>query len=163
MNKIWLSSPHMSGREMKYIEEAFRNNYVSPLGPNVADLEDDLKKYIGVDGATCLSSGTAAIHLALLMLGVDRGDEVICASFTFSASANPIIYVGAIPVFVDSERDTWNMQPELLEEAIEDRIKKTGHTPKAIILVHLYGMPAMMEEIMSIANKYEIPIRLSSC
>jgi len=156
--RIWLSSPHMSGREMKYIEEAFANNHVFPLGPNVSGLEQDLKDYIGVKGVSCLSSGTAAIHLALIMLGVERGDEVICQSFTFSASANPIVYQGATPIFVDSEPETWNLKPETLEEAIKDRIKKTGKRPKAIILVHLYGMPAMMDEIMAIANKYEIPI-----
>ena len=147
----------MSGKEMKYIEEAFANNHVFPLGPNVTGLEQDLKVYIGVEGVSCLSSGTAAIHLALIMLGVQRADEVICQSFTFSASVNPILYQGATPVFVDSEPGTWNMDPKLLVEAIKDRIKK-GKRPKAIILVHLYGMPAMMDEIMAISKKYEIPI-----
>ena len=155
--KIWLSSPHMSGREMKYINEAFSNNLVFPLGPNVTGLENDIKDFSGISHATCLSSGTAAIHLALILLGVSRGDEVICSTFTFSASANPIIYQGATPVFVDSEPGTWNMNPDLLEQAIVGGIHN-GKKPKAIILVHLYGMPARMEQITEIAGKYEIPI-----
>lgn len=156
-NKIWLSSPHMSGNEMKYIEEAFRNNHVFPLGPNVSGLENDIKAFTGTANCTCLASGTSAIHLALIMLDVKQGDEVICSSFTFSASANPIIYQGAIPVFIDSETSTWNMSPELLEEAIIDRIAK-GKKPKAIIVVHLYGMPAQLGKLMQVAAKYGIPV-----
>lgn len=154
---IWLSSPHMSGNEMKYIDEAFQHNFVFPMGPNVAGLEDDLKKLTGAKAVSCLSSGTAAIHLALIVMGVKHGDEVICSTFTFSASANPIVYQGATPVFIDSESSTWNMDPKLLEEAIKDRITK-GKKPKAIIIVHLYGMPAQMDSLMQIANKYEIPV-----
>ncbi len=156
-DKIWLSSPHMSGNEMKYIDEAFRNNHVFPLGPNVSGLEADLCRFTGAAHCSCLSSGTAAIHLALILLGVEQGDEVICSSFTFSASANPIVYQKALPVFVDSEPDSWNMSPELLETAIRDRISK-GKKPKAIIAVHLYGMPARMDRIMAIARQYEIPV-----
>jgi len=159
-DRIWLSLAHMSGQEQKYIQEAFDTNWVVPLGPNVDGFERDLEKFLGVEQGTivALSSGTAALHLALIQLGVDPGDEVICQSFTFSASANPIKYVGAKPVFVDSESDTWNMDPDLLEIAIKDRIKNTGKKPKAIIPVHLYGMPAKMDEIMEIANRYEIPV-----
>lgn len=156
-NKIWLSSPHMSGNEMKYIEEAFRNNHVFPLGPNVSGLENDIKTFTGTSNCTCLASGTSAIHLALIMLGVRQGDEVICSSFTFSASANPIVYQGATPVFIDSEASTWNMNPELLEAAIVDRMAKVKK-PKAIIIVHLYGMPAQLDKLMQIATKYEIPV-----
>ena len=156
-NKIWLSSPHMGGMEMKYVQEAYDTNWVAPLGPNVNGFEQDIINYTGCKSAAVLSSGTAAIHLALIILGVKSGDEVLCSSFTFSASANPIVYQGAIPVFIDSELDTWNMCPVLLEEAIEDRISK-GKNPKAIILVHLYGMPAKMEELMAVSVKYEIPI-----
>ena len=155
---IWLSSPHMSGNEMKYINEAFERNLVMPLGPNVTGLEDDIRKFTGSKGCSCLSSGTAALHLALINLGIEQGDEVICSSFTFSASANPIVYQKAIPVFVDSEQSTWNMDPVLLQEAIADRIAKTGKKPKAIILVHLYGMPARMDEIMQVAMMYDIPV-----
>lgn len=155
--KIWLSSPHMSGNEMKYIEEAFRNNHVFPMGPNVTKFEEDIRNYTGSAACSCLSSGTSAIHLALIILGVEQGDEVICSSFTFSASANPIVYQKALPVFIDSEPETWNMNPELLETAIHDRIKK-GKKPKAMIPVHLYGMPAKMDEIMAIARKYEIVV-----
>lgn len=157
-DKIWLSSPHMSGREMKYIEEAFAHNHVFPLGPNVGGLEQDIRNLNGLAGCTCLSSGTAAIHLALILLGVEQGDEVICSSFTFSASANPIVYQKAMPVFVDSEPGTWNMDPELLKQAIEDRIKVTGKKPKAIVLVHLYGMPARLQELMDIAREFDIPV-----
>jgi dTDP-4-amino-4,6-dideoxygalactose transaminase len=153
--KIWLSSPHMSGHEMKYIEEAFARNLVMPLGPNVTGLEEDIRKFTGTAACSCLASGTSAIHLALIILGVEQGDEVICSSFTFSASANPIVYQKALPVFVDSEPDSWNMNPALLESAIKDRIEK-GKKPKAIVPVHLYGMPARMDEIMAIARKYEI-------
>ena len=159
-NRIWLSLAHMSGHEQKYIKEAFDTNWVVPLGPNVDGFEHDLEKFLGVEQGTivALSSGTAALHLALIQLGIEPGDEVICQSFTFSASANPIKYVGAKPVFVDSESDTWNMDPDLLEIAIKDRIKNAGKKPKAIIPVHLYGMPAKMDEIMDIANRYEIPV-----
>lgn len=155
--KIWLSSPHMGGNEMKYIKEAFDTNWIAPLGPNVDEFEKELAKYLNVSGVVALSSGTAAIHLALIILDIKYGDEVICSSFTFSASANPIRYLGATPIFVDSEPETWNMDPELLEKAIKDRIKK-GKKPKAIILVHLYGMPAKIEEILEISQRYEIPI-----
>ena len=157
--KIWLSLAKMGGEEQKYIQEAFDKNWVVPLGPNVDGFEQDLEKFlIKNKNVVALSSGTAAIHLALILLGVDSGDEVICQTFTFSASANPIKYVGANPVFVDSESDTWNMSPVLLEKAIIERFEVTGKFPKAIIPVHLYGMPAKMEEIMAIANKYEIPV-----
>ena len=155
---IWLSSPHMSGNEMKYIEEAFSKNLVMPLGPNVTGFEADIRKYNNIKGCSCLSSGTAALHLALILLGVEQDDEVICSTFTFSASANPIVYQKAIPVFVDSDFQTWNMDPYLLREAIVDRIAKTGKKPKAIVLVHLYGMPSQMDEIMQIANEFEIPV-----
>ncbi|MES2863861.1 MAG: DegT/DnrJ/EryC1/StrS family aminotransferase [Bacteroidota bacterium] len=156
--KIWLSSPHMGGTEQNYVNEAFATNWVAPLGPNVNNFETDLEKYLNQDvfvGA--LSSGTAALHLGLILLDVKLGDEVICQSMTFSASANPIAYLDATPVFIDSEMDTWNMCPIALEEAIKDRISK-GKKPKAIIPVHLYGMPAKMDEIRAIANQYEIPI-----
>jgi len=156
-SKIWLSSPHMGGNEMKYVQEAYDTNWVAPLGPNVNAFENELATYLNAKSVAALSSGTAAIHLALIMLGVQSGDEIICSSFTFSASANPIAYQGATPIFVDSELETWNMDPALLDEAIADRIKK-GKKPKAIVVVHLYGMPAKMDEIMAIANKYEIPV-----
>ena len=157
-SKIWLSSPHMGGNEQQYIREAFDTNWVAPLGPNVNGFEKDLEDYLKGDvfvGA--LSSGTAAIHLGLILLGVEAGDEVICQSMTFSASANPIKYLGASPVFVDSDTQTWNLCPLALEDAIKDRITK-GKKPKAIIAVHLYGMPFMVDEIVEIANKYEIPL-----
>jgi dTDP-4-amino-4,6-dideoxygalactose transaminase len=147
----------MGGNEMKYVQEAYDTNWVAPLGPNVNELEKELAKYLNIKGVAVLSSGTSAIHLALIILGIKQGDEVICSSFTFSASANPIMYQCATPVFIDSEKDTWNMDPELLEKAIKDRINK-GNKPKAIILVHLYGMPAKTAEIVEIANRYEIPI-----
>lgn len=157
-NKIWLSSPHMGGGEQKYVKEAFDTNWVAPLGPNVTGFENDLKEYLnGGVHVAALSSGTGALHLALILMGVGPGDEVICQSLTFSASANPIAYLGATPVFVDSEEDTWNMSPVYLEEAIKDRIAK-GKKPKAILPVHLYGMPAKMEEILAIAEHYEIPV-----
>ncbi len=157
--KIYLSLAHMSGNEQKYIQEAFDTNWVVPLGPNVDGFEKDLKQYLDQERfVVALSAGTAALHLGLIQLGVKAGDEVICQSFTFSASANPILYQHATPVFVDSEPQTWNMDPDLLEEAIEDRYKKTGRYPKAIIPVHLYGMPANMERITAIANKYGIPV-----
>ncbi|MDJ0646980.1 MAG: aminotransferase class I/II-fold pyridoxal phosphate-dependent enzyme [Flavobacteriaceae bacterium] len=155
--KIWLSSPHLSGEEQKYVKEAFDSNWVAPLGPNVNGFEREICAYTGAKACAALSSGTAAIHLALILLGVNEGDEVLCSTFTFSASVNPIRYQGAVPVFIDSESDTWNMCPIALEEAISDRIKN-GKQPKAIILVHLYGMPSKMHELMAIANKYDIPI-----
>lgn len=156
--KIWLSSPHMGGNEQKYINEAFDANWVAPLGPNVDGFEKDLEIFLNVDvKVAALSAGTAALHLALIECGVMYGDEVICQSMTFSASANPIAYCGATPVFIDSEKDTWNMCPIALKEAVEDRISK-GKKPKAIIVVHLYGMPAKMDEITAIATKYDIPV-----
>ena len=155
--KIWLSSPHMSGNEIKYIEDAFKENWVAPLGPNVDGFENELSEYLNVKSVAALASGTAALHLALIILGIKKDDEVLVSSFTFSASVNPIVYQCAVPVFIDSEKDTWNMSPELLEKAIKDRIKK-GKKPKAIILVHLYGMPAKVDEIMQIAEKYDIPV-----
>jgi len=158
-SRIYLSLAHMGGSEQIFIQEAFDTNWVVPLGPNVCAFETSLMDYLGEGRhVVALSSGTAAIHLSLIQLGVQAGDEVICQSFTFAASANPIAYVGAKPVFVDSEADTWNMDPTLLEEAIQDRLRKTGKLPKAIIVVHLYGMPAKMEEIGKVAEKYEIPI-----
>jgi dTDP-4-amino-4,6-dideoxygalactose transaminase len=156
-SKIWLSSPHMGGKEQKYIQEAFDTNWISPLGPNVDAFEVELARYTRVKHAAALSSGTAAIHLALILQGVERGDEVIVSSFTFSATINPIVYLGATPILVDSEPDTWNMSAELLEMAIKDRLS-IGKRPKAIIPVHLYGMPANMKIIMQIANRYEIPV-----
>lgn len=157
--RIWLSLAHMGGHEQKFIQEAFDTNWVVPLGPNVNGFEKDLRGYLNDDvHVVALSSGTAAIHLALVQLGVGPGDEVICQSFTFAASANPIKYLGASPVFIDSELDTWNMSPVHLREAIVDRIAKTGKKPKAIIPVHLYGMPAKMDEIMDIANEFEIAV-----
>ncbi len=158
--RIWLSLAEMGGEEQRFIQEAFDTNWVVPLGPNVNGFEADLESYLQIEGkrVVALSAGTAALHLGLVMLGVGRGDEVICQSFTFSASANPIVYQGASPIFVDSEPDTWNMDPKALEAAIKDRITKTGRKPKAIIPVHLYGMPAKMDEIMAIAQKYDIPV-----
>ena len=162
--KIWLSSPHMGGTELKYIEEAFQENWIAPLGPNVNAFEDDIKSFLtsfenkatGIEVAA-LSSGTAAIHLALILLGVKQGDEVICQSMTFAASANPIMYLGATPVFVDSEPETLNLCPEQLEIAIKDRIEK-GKKPRAIIAVHLYGMPYKVDQIHEISHKYDIPV-----
>lgn len=156
--KVWLSSPHMGGNELKYINEAFDANWIAPLGPNVDGFEQDIEKFLsGSVKVAALSSGTAALHLALIECNVSHGDEVICQSMTFSASANPIAYLGATPVFIDSEKDTWNMCPDALQEAIIDRIAK-GKKPKAIIVVHLYGMPAKMDEILSIAAEYDIPV-----
>lgn len=156
--KIWLSSPHMGGTEREFVTEAFDTNWVAPLGPNVNGLEKDLESFLGEGShVAALSSGTAAIHLALILLGVRPGDEVICQSMTFSASANPIRYLQAKPVFVDSELQTWNMDPNVLEDAIKKR-KAEGKMPKAIIPVHLYGMPAKIRDIMAIAAKYEIPV-----
>lgn len=157
-SKIWLSSPHMGGNEIKYVNDAFESNWVAPLGPNVNRFEKDLESYLGENvNVSCLSSGTAAIHLALVLSGVKRGDEVLCQSMTFSASANPIKYQGANPVFIGSEEDTWNMCPYSLEKAIETSIKK-GKKPKAIIVVHLYGMPAKIDEISLISKKYGITL-----
>lgn len=157
-SKIWLSSPHMGGEELKYIHEAFDSNWVAPLGPNVQGFEHSIEEFLGGEiHVAALSAGTAALHLALIECGVGYGDEVICQSMTFSASANPILYQGATPIFVDSEADTWNMSPELLREAIRDRFSK-GKKPKAIIVVHLYGMPAKMDEINQIAREYDIPV-----
>lgn len=156
--KIWLSSPHMGGTELNYIKEAFNENWVAPLGPNVNGLEEDITKFLGEQKQIAvLSSGTSALHLALIINGVQNGDEVLCQSMTFSATANPVRYVGATPVFIDSERKTWNLCPETLEQAIKDRIIQ-GKKPKAIIVVHLYGMPAQMTEILSIANKYDVAL-----
>jgi dTDP-4-amino-4,6-dideoxygalactose transaminase len=158
LTKIWLSSPHMGGTEQKYIKEAFDANWVAPLGPNVNGLEDVLESYLGNQSHVgALSSGTAAIHLGLILLGVKAGDEVICQSMTFSASANPILYLGATPIFIDSEEQTWNICPVALEQAIQDRIQK-GKKPKAIIAVHLYGVPYQIEAVSAIADKYEVPI-----
>ena len=157
-SKIWLSSPHMGGNEIKYIQEAFAENWVAPLGPNVDAFEKELEAFLNEDvHVAALSAGTAALHLALIILGVKNNDEVLCQSMTFSASANPITYVGAKPVFIDSETDTWNMCPIALEEAIKDRISQ-GKNPKAIIVVHLYGMPAKMDEISEISKRYNVPL-----
>lgn len=157
--RIYLCLAHMSGKEQAFIKEAFDTNWVVPLGPNVNAFEQNLEDYMGENKqVVALSAGTAAIHLGLVQLGVQVGDEVICQSFTFCASANPVTYLGAVPVFVDSEEDTWNMNPALLETAIKDRMEKTGRKPKAIIPVHLYGMPAKMDEICAIAWKYGIPV-----
>lgn len=157
-SKIWLSSPHMGGDEERFVKEAFDSNWVAPLGPNVTGFEDDLESYLGVENhVAALSSGTAALHLALVQLNVSMGDEVICQSMTFSASANPIVYLGATPVFVDSEETTWNMCPNALREALENRLSK-GVKPKAIIVVHLYGMPCQIEEIMKIASEFGVPV-----
>ena len=156
--KIWLSSPHMGGTELKYIHEAFDANWVAPLGPNVDGFETDIEKFLNADvKVAVLSAGTAALHLALIECDVKHNDEVICQSMTFSASANPIAYCGAKPIFIDSEPETWNMCPKALREAIENRISK-GILPKAIIVVHLYGMPAKMDQIMAIANEFNIPV-----
>jgi dTDP-4-amino-4,6-dideoxygalactose transaminase len=157
-SKIWLSSPHMGGNEQKFVNEAFEANWVAPLGPNVNGLEQDLENYLGQEATVgALSSGTAAIHLGLILLGVQAGDEVLCQSMTFSASANPILYQGAIPVFIDSEPETWNLCPVALETAIKERIAQ-GKTPKAIIAVHLYGVPYQIEAIRIVADRYCIPI-----
>ncbi len=160
MNKrIYLCLAHMSGCEQDFIKEAFDTNWVVPLGPNVNAFEEELQAFVGEDKkVVALSAGTAAIHLGLLQLDVQAGDEVVCQSFTFCASVNPVTYLGATPVFVDSEEDTWNMSPDLLETAIKDRIAKTGKKPRAIVFVHLYGMPAKVDELMAIAQKYDIPV-----
>lgn len=156
-NRIWLSSPHIGANEAVFVQEAFETNWIAPLGPHVNGFESDLELYLGVKHSAALSSGTSALHLALILLGVQDGDEVICQSFTFSASANPIVYQGATPVFVDSEPDSWNMDPTALEEAIMSRLSM-GKTIKAIIPVHLYGMPANMPAIMDIATRFKIPV-----
>jgi len=169
--RIWLCLAHMSGNEMKYVKEAFDTNWVVPLGPNVNGFEDDLQRFVDsvdpslVDSSSlkphsvvALSSGTAAVHLSLIACGVKPGDEVIVQSFTFCASSHPVTYLGANPVFVDSERDSWNMDPEILEEAIRDRISRTGRKPKAIVPVALYGMPYQIDRIMEVANRYNIPV-----
>lgn len=157
--KIWLSSPHMGGLEQNFVNEAFATNWIAPLGPNVNAFEQAIGNALGnAVHVAALSSGTASIHLGLQLLGVVKGDEVLCQSFTFSASANPIMYLGAKPVFVDSELDTWNMSPTLLRKAIENRIEEKGTVPKAIIAVHLYGMPYKVKEINSIAKEYGIPV-----
>lgn len=157
--RIYLCLAHMSGNEMKYIQEAFDTNWVVPLGPNVNGFEADLKEFAGENKeVVALSAGTAAVHLALLACGVRPGDEVLVQTFTFCASSHPVTYLGAIPVFVDSEPDTWNMDPQLLETAIQDRMEKTGRKPKAIVPVYLYGMPAKIDEIMAVAAKYDIPV-----
>ena len=157
-SKIWLSSPHMGGNEKQYVDDAFSSNWIAPLGPNVTGFENDIVSYLSNEvHVGALSSGTAALHLGLILLDVKPGDEVLCQSMTFSASANPIVYLGAKPIFIDSEKDTWNICPEALDTAIKDRIAK-GKKPKAIIAVHLYGMPYKVTEIRAIADKYEIPI-----
>jgi len=156
--RIFLSPPCIGGSERLYVEEAFKSNYIAPLGPMVDGLERAICEYTGAGHCAVLSSGTGALHLALAILGVGAGDEVLCPSFTFVASANPIVYVGATPVFVDSETETWNMCPVLLEKAIKDRIDATGSKPKAIVLVHLYGMPARIDEVMAVAQQYGIPV-----
>lgn len=158
-NRILLCLCHLSGNEQKFVQEAFDTNWVVPLGPNVNGFEKDLEEFVGQNKrVVALSAGTAAVHLALLNCGVGPGDEVLVQSFTFCASSHPITYLGATPVFIDSEKDTWNMNPELLEEAIKDRIAKTGKKPKAIVPVALYGMPYKIDKIMAIANKYGIPV-----
>lgn len=157
-SKIWLSSPHMGGTELNYIKEAFDNNWIAPLGPNVDAFEMSLENYLSDEThVACLSSGTAAIHLALNLLKVGVGDEVLCQSFTFCGSAYPILYCGATPVFIDSENESWNMCPVVLEQAILDRLEQ-GKQPKAIIFVHLYGMPAKVDEILELSKKYNIPL-----
>ena len=157
--RILLCLAHMSGHEMKFIQEAFDTNWVVPLGPNVNGFEKDLEQYMGQNKrVVALSAGTAAVHLALIACGVGPGDEVIVQTFTFCASSHPITYLGATPVFVDSESETWNMSSELLEETIKDRIAKTGRKPKAIIPVYLYGMPGKIEELLAVASRYDIPV-----
>jgi dTDP-4-amino-4,6-dideoxygalactose transaminase len=156
-SRIWLSSPHIGHNEQKYVQEAFETNWVAPLGPNVDAFEKQITEYLKVHGTVSLSSGTAALHLALATLGVGPGDRVLCQSLTFAASAFPIVYLGAEPVFIDSEAQTWNMDPELLEKAIEDSIRQ-NKKPAAIVVVHLYGMPAQLNSIIDVANKFSIPL-----
>ena len=155
--RIYLSPPHLGEAERRFVAEAFDSNWIAPLGPNVDGFERDLQNYTGAAHAAALSSGTAALHLALILLGVGPGDEVVCSSFTFSASANPILYQGAVPVFIDAEADTWNMDPGALETALSER-QAAGKLPKAVILVHLYGMPAKMTEIMDVCGRYGVPV-----
>ncbi|MCU5705816.1 DegT/DnrJ/EryC1/StrS family aminotransferase [Bacillus wiedmannii] len=155
--RIYLSSPHMSGHEQKYIKDAFDSNWIAPLGPNVDEFERELASFVGVKSGAAVSSGTAAIHLALQLLNVQKGDTVFCSSFTFVASANPIVYLEAEPVFIDSEPETWNMSPQALELALHDA-DKAGRLPKAVILVHLYGQSAKLDEILSLCNHYDVPI-----
>ncbi len=156
-NKIWLSSPHIGANELKYVNEAFQSNWIAPLGPHVNAFEEGLQVQMKSHHAAALSSGTSAIHLALILLGIKSGDTVFCQSITFSASANPIAYQGANPVFIDSEPETWNMDPQLLKTALLEA-KEKGQLPKAIIPVHLYGMPAKMDEIISVAKEFNVPI-----
>jgi dTDP-4-amino-4,6-dideoxygalactose transaminase len=155
--KIYLSSPHMGGNEIKYVKDAIDTNWVAPLGPNVNGFEDALAAYNGISNCAALSSGTAALHLALILLGVEQDDEVLCSTFTFSATVNAIAYQKAIPVFIDSEKETWNMCPVTLEKAIQDRITK-GKKPKAVIIVHLYGMPSDMDSLTAVCSAHDIPI-----
>ncbi|MEC7262438.1 MAG: aminotransferase class I/II-fold pyridoxal phosphate-dependent enzyme [Bacteroidota bacterium] len=158
LKKIWLSPPHMGENEATYVKQAFETNWIAPLGPNVQKFEIAIEEFVGNGTrAACLTSGTAAIHLGLQLVGVGKGDEVLCQSFTFAASANPITYLGATPIFVDSEKETWNISPDLLEEAIKDRLA-AGKKPRAIVAVHLYGMPYKVDEVHSLANKYDIPV-----
>lgn len=156
-SKIWLSSPHIGESEFKYVKEAFETNWIAPVGPHIQRFESELSRISQNQPVAALSSGTAALHLALILLGVERGDEVICSSFTFAASANPIVYQGATPIFVDSEQDTWNMCPVFLRTAIEERLAR-GKKPKAVIIVHLYGMPAKMKELIAVCGEFEIPL-----
>ncbi len=164
--RIYLCLAHMSGKEQDFIKEAFDTNWVVPMGPNVNAFEKDLEGFVNScenglpldKKVVCLSAGTAAVHLALIACGVGQGDEVLVQSFTFCASSHPITYLGAKPIFIDSEKESWNMDPDMLEEAIKDRIKKTGKKPKAIIPVALYGMPYQIDRIVEISNRYEIPI-----
>jgi len=155
--RIWLSPPHMSGHEQKYIQEAFDTNWIAPLGPNVDAFEKELGEYLKINHVTATNTGTAAIHLALIVLGINKGDDVLVSSFTFSATVNPIVYQGATPVLIDCEPDTWNMDPMLLEKAIKDRVRK-NKKPKAILVAHLYGMPANMQSILTISGNYKIPV-----
>ena len=155
--RIYLSCPHMGGEEIKYVKEAFDQNWIAPVGPNIGRFEQELASYLGVKHVAALSSGSAAIHLALILLGIQRGDEVIASSLTFAATINPVVYMGGVPILVDSEPGSWNMSPTLLETAIKDRIKY-GKRPKAIMPVHIYGMPANMTKILEVANRYDIPV-----
>jgi len=156
-SKIWLSTPHMGGAEFEFVKNAFETNWIAPLGPHVDGFEKDIQSYLNIENAAALSSGTSALHLALIIAGIKEGDLVLCSSFTFSASANPIVYQGATPIFIDSEKLTWNMDPDLAEESIK-MLSSKGQMPKAMILVHLYGMPAQMDRYLEIAKKYNIII-----
>lgn len=155
---IKLSLPHLAGKEQEYVSEAIESTWIVPLGPYVDEFEHRLDQYLGAGHAVALSAGTAAIHLGLVMAGVNPGDEVICQSLTFAASCNPIVYLGAKPVFIDSEKETWNLDPSVLDKAIADRLKVTGKLPAAIVVVHLYGMPAKMDEVLEIGHRYGIPV-----